>query len=79
MASWWHPQQHPQLGEQFDYSSHPPPSSQSMVASQFFYDPHMIMVEGGNNEDYIMHTNNNGNIHESTSIDYPHRRNWFNG
>ncbi len=73
MASWWqHPQQQQQqTGEPFDYP-HPP---QSMVPSQCFYDPHMIMVEGGNNDEYIMHTTNN----DTTSIDYHHRRNWFNG
>jgi hypothetical protein len=39
----------------------------------------MIMVEGGNNDEYIMHTTNNGNMNDTTSIDYHHRRNWFNG
>lgn len=79
MASWWHPQQQQQqqqIGEPFDY---PSPSSQPIVPSQFFYDSHMIMVEGGNNDEYLMHAANNGNINDSTSIDYHHRRNWFNG
>lgn len=77
MASWWHPQQQQQQqqsGEPFDY-----PHPQTMVPSQFFYDSHMIMVEGGNNDEYIMHTTNNGNTNDSTPIDYHHRRNWFNG
>jgi len=50
-----------------------------MVPSQCFYDPHMIMVEGANNDEYIMHPTNNGNMNDTTSIDYHHRRNWFNG
>jgi hypothetical protein len=78
MASWWHPQQQQQQQqtcEPFDY----PPPSQTMVPSQFFYDSHMIMVEGGSNEEYLMHTANNGNINDSASVDYHHRRSWLNG
>ena len=77
MASWWHPQQHPQqqqAGEPFDY-----PAPQPMLPSQFFYDSHMIMVEGGNTDEYVMHPANNGNPNDSNSLDYHHRRNWFNG
>jgi hypothetical protein len=78
MASWWHSQQHQQqqsTGEQFDYP-HPP---QPMIPPPFFYEPHMIMVEGSNHDEYVMHSANNGNTNDSSPIDYHHRRNWFNG
>ena len=80
MASWWHlQQQQQQIGEPFDYSLPPPHPSQTLISSQVFYDSHMIMIDSGQNDDYVMNTPNNGNINDSTSIDYHHRRNWFNG
>ncbi|CAF1129306.1 unnamed protein product [Rotaria magnacalcarata] len=81
MASWWHPQQHQPIGEPFEYH-HPaslPPPSQTMVPSPFYYDSQPIMIEGGNSDEYIIHPTNNGNMNDSNSIDYHHRRNWFNG
>ena len=76
MASWWHPQQHSQQesGEPYEY-----PPGQPMVASQFFYDPRVIMVEGGNTDEYIMHTASNENVNDAVSTEYHQRRNWYNG
>ena len=80
MASWWHPQQqqqqvHHSTNEPFDY----PPAPQSMPPPHPFYDTHMIMIEGNNNDEYLIHSTNNGNLNDSTSMEYHHRRNWYNG
>lgn len=71
MASWWPPQHlQQQSTESFDY----PHPSQDMSAAACFYDSHAIMIEGGNNVDYIMHPNSNGNLNEFATVDYHHRR-----
>jgi hypothetical protein len=84
MASWWHPQQQSQqqqtqpiTGEPYDYSS--VTTGQPKVPAQFFYDSHMIMVDGGNNDEYLIHASNHPHVNDGNAVDHHHRRHWYNG
>ena len=41
----------------------------------------VVLLDTREARDYLNwdNTSNNGNLNDSTSIDYHHRRNWFNG